>query len=498
MPDDRFPLELSKMGTPAHLAAYVTSKLPPDAQWKPYKHLLYMNEKIVEAVTDPEYRFLNVSVSVRSGKTELISKFLPVWYLGMYPDRQIAVVSYSEAMAASWGQFARDVMKEYGYELFGLKVDTSSESKTEWRIAGHRGSMRSLGIGGRLIGTGADCLIIDDPSKGEDVNAPASKSDLWEWYTGRVRSRLEPGGTLIVTMARWRPDDLTGLLLEQSAADPEGDQWESIELPALAEAPKDADEDWRDVIGRADGEALWPERKPREVLLREKASVGPLVFGAQYQQRPSSPEGDMFKVARWQFRPSVAAAGLRLVRAWDLAATEGAGDWTAGVLMGWDSQNRVFILDMQRFRKADAGVKQALRAAAQHDGRPIPIQIEQERAGAGKAQIAGYKRELIGWIVNGAKPEGTKEQRASGYASQQQDGNVYLVGPGPINEKGVQGWGDFIDEHRQFPNGRHDDQIDACSTAFEYLASTSGFVSLSGDDTEGIPFARLLAGIART
>lgn len=476
---------LQKMASPAHLAAYVTRNLPPDAQWRPYDHLLYINDLLVEAFTEEDETFLNIAVTVRHGKSFLISIFAAVWYLGMYPDRQVVIVSYSEDKAKEWGEATKNIMQEFGPELFGLQVDAANASKTSWGLKGHKGGLRAVGIGGALTGRAIDLGIIDDPVKNaEEANSEAARAAMWDWYTTTFRTRLMPGGTVVLTMARWHEDDLTGKIKDNLSDD--GDPWKFVEMPALAEAPKDAGPDWRDVMGRADGEELWPEVWPKKRLLKIMNSVGgenSATWLALYQQNPTPPEGGMFKKADWRYVEHVDRNRLQLARFWDLAATKGGGDWTVGVLMGIDPAGTVFVVEVDRVQEDSAGLKRLILAKAKNDGRHVPIKIEQERAGAGKSQIADYKRMLLGWVVDGRRPEGSKESRAAPFASQQQVGNVYLV---------TAEWNkDYVEEHRAFPKSKHDDQVDASSGAFEMI-SEAGPVTAIMDEIMDLDLDRMM------
>lgn len=473
--------ELRKKATPAHLAQYVTRNLPPEARWKPYGHLLYLNDLLVEALTSDEQSFLNIAASVRHGKSELISRYLIVWFLGMFPDRQVILVSYNESKASEWGVATRDLFKEWGPELFGLTVDPDTASKTDWKVKGHRGGCRAVGVNGSLTGIGGDLIVIDDPIKNrEEAESQAARDNMFSWYGSTLRTRLMPHGTLLLTMARWHEEDLTGKIEAQTAANPESDRWQFIRLPALAEAPKGADPEWRDPLGRADGDALWPEVWPKAMLEQVRASINPADWESLYQQNPTPREGGMFKIHDWRDRAFVDRSSLRLARAWDLASTEDGGDWTVGALVGMSPTNEVYILDIQRFRKNSAGVKAQVKATAHADGKYVPIRIEQERAGAGKAQVQDYVRELVGFNVRGAKPEGTKEQRAAPFAAQQQANNVYLVGlPDDIRTS-------LINEFRTFPRGKHDDIVDAVVGAFDELAQGAPVTITHPGDVDGM------------
>ena len=479
---------LSKIASPAHLAQYVTRNFPHDseAKWSPYRHHLYMNDLLVEAFTDPVRTFLNMSVSVRMGKTMLCTQYAPVWYLGMYPDRSVMLISHSARKAEQWGAFTMNVMKEFGPELFGLQVDPDNNSRGSWGLKGRKGTMRAVGIGTAIEGEGIHLGVIDDPLDPEAAASPAQLESAWDWYTDAFRPRLMPSSTTLLVMSRWGLLDIAGRIEEHQAKVPGSDPWVTVRLPAIAEAPVGAGPEWRDELGRKSGESLWPERWPAEDLEQIRLSIPPATWESRYQQNPTAREGDMFKVASWKRVPSVDRSTLRMARAWDLAASKGKGDWTVGVLMGIDSHNRIFVLDVQRVQEDSLGVKRLIQAMAELDGRHVPVLFEQEKAGAGKAQVADFKRMLLGWVVEGVRPEGTKAQRAAPYASQQQDGNVYLV---------EAAWNDaYIEEHRPFGpegKGRHDDQVDASSLAFSHL-SAAGPVSAIMDEIQELDMDRML------
>lgn len=159
-------------------------------------------------------------------------------------------------------------------------------------------------------------------------------------------------------------------------------------------------------------------------------------------------------------------AGLRRVRAWDLAATEPKDkddpDWTVGTLLGADGEGRFYVLDVARDRLTPAGVRAMVRRMAEWDGQDVPVVVEQEGGSAGKAVVDDYVRLLAGWTVKGVKPTGDKVARANPVAAQAERGNVLLV-RSPWN----QAW---LAEMARFPYGKHDDQTDSLSLAFAFLA----------------------------
>jgi len=175
--------------------------------------------------------------------------------------------------------------------------------------------------------------------------------------------------------------------------------------------------------------------------------------------------GSMFR-REWFEIVDTAPAGIRRVRYWDLAATDaGPGkdpDWTAGALVG-EKDGIYYILDIRRVRATPKGVEALVRQTAEIDGRDVPIYMEQEPGSSGVSTIDHYAREvLFGFAFRGNKTTGSKVSRAAPVSSAAEAGNVKLVRGSWISA--------FLDEAEVFPNGPHDDQVDAVSGAFECLA----------------------------
>lgn len=181
--------------------------------------------------------------------------------------------------------------------------------------------------------------------------------------------------------------------------------------------------------------------------------------------------GDMFR-REWFEIISTASAELRKVRYWDLAGTAPNAsnpdpDWTAGLLLGRNNDGLYTVLDVKHVRSSPLGVEKLVRQTAEIDGKGVPIHIEQEPGASGKAIIEHYRRTVLdGWRVDGSRPTGDKRTRAVPVSGRAQAEDIKLL-------KGA--WvGDFLDELELFPNGGHDDQVDALSGAYEVLSAPMG------------------------
>lgn len=413
---------------------------------------------VVEALTDPEQSFLNVQVAVRHGKSELLTKWTTLWFLGIFSGKRILIVCATSDLAEKFSRDVRDLMKEWGPVLFGKNVRGDLASVEEWGTT-DGGYVRAVGVGGLITGMGFDLIVVDDPIKDQrEARSQTSKANLVEWYSGTLRTRLEPGGTLLFTMARWAEDDLSGTLVERHD-EVGGDPWKVIKMPALAECPAGEDpKSWRDELGRADGEALWPERWPADVLMRIRDSLpDPSYWRALYQQEPRARSGNMFDRDKWVIIDSEPDDIVERVRAWDLAGSPGRGDWTVGVLIGRRANRRAVILDVVRGRWSAAEVEVTVLQTADLDGPGVKVRLELPKGDAHVTDLH-YGKLLPHRDYRGVAVMGNKQARAELMSSAQKRGLIDV-----LNRHWTEG---LLSEMEAFPRGRHDDQVDAAAHGF--------------------------------
>ena len=203
----------------------------------------------------------------------------------------------------------------------------------------------------------------------------------------------------------------------------------------------------------------------------------------------------MFPLANWGFYdPDERCNMAALRRVWDIAATEGGGDWTVGSLVGKGTDGYIYVLDVRRFQKSTSGVKKEIMRIARADGRAIPIRMEKEHAGAGLTTIENYAEDLVGYDFEGIHAEGEKVSRFMPYADLQQTGRVRL----PRRRDGTSPeWVQpFVDEHKmQMPDGRgprHDDQIDTVAYAVNELYGTGPVELLDPGDFNADGYEQIL------
>lgn len=302
----------------------------------------------LEAVERGEIDRLMLFCPPRTGKTELLIRFA-AWHLGRQADRPILYASYGADLAWEKSGDTRAVVasEEFAQVFPGVGLNPLQRSVQRWRIAGRRGGMQAQGVGGPLTGKGGSLIIVDDPVKNrQEADSRTMRDAAWKWYTSTLRTRLEPGGRIVLVMTRWHEDDLAGRLLEKAKEDPAADQWTVVSLPALARE--------HDPLGRRPGEALDPSRYNEHALRRTKASIGERDWSALYDQAPRADDGNVFK-ALWLAGWYVASAPAIMYECvvWDTAFEEKqASDFSAAVWVGAGENGHLYVRPLVNDRLA--------------------------------------------------------------------------------------------------------------------------------------------------
>lgn len=389
-----------------------------------------------------------------SAKSTYASILFPAWWFIQHPNTSIIAASHTADLATHFGRQVRSLVSEFS-PVLGYSLNANSRAASRWQTS-NRGEYFATGIRGPMAGRRADLAIIDDPVKSfVDAESAKQRERIWEWYCSDLITRLKPRARIALVTTRWHEEDLAGRLIAQA-----GKPWYMIRLPALAEAD--------DPLNRAVGEPLWPEWEDRAALEEKRDAVGERVWTALYQQSPRPLQGSLFKISRVQFVDELPReiAGP-VVRAWDLAATIARPgtdpDWTVGIKLLHDPAGRWIVLDVIRLRATPGEVEDAITRAATVDGSGVMIALPEDPGQAGKGQVSYLAGKLGGYNVRASRETGSKILRATPLAAQVEVGNLAFLRAS---------WNHIlIEELRDFPFGRKDDQVDALARAFHMLST---------------------------
>lgn len=401
-----------------------------------------------------------IFVPPQHGKSLIVSENLPAFALGRDPKLQIVSCSYSADLAQRFNRRVQRLIDTPAYRKLFPKTRLNSklvanDSRGNWlrntevfEIVKYGGSYKAVGVEGPLTGNPVDIGIIDDPIKDSlDAQSKTIRNRAWEWYNDVFNPRTHNRSKRVLVMTRWHEDDLAGRLLAHE------DDWRVIIFPAIKEDDTNPDDP------RAIGEALWPDRHSVEKINAVRRA-SERTFISLYQQRPAPAEGGTF-LRKW-FKMYVLAgrppAFEKIVQSWDCTFKDTVmSDFVVGQVWGKIGVAS-YLLDMVRGQWSFTETIKQMRLLSEKYPESDAKYIEDKANGT--AVIDTLQNEIAGIIP--VTPTESKESRAAAVSYVVEAGNVYL----PEDEPWID---ELIEEIAVFPNGAHDDRVDAMTQALKKL-----------------------------
>jgi len=497
--------ERKKSLTQAQIAKYLLKLRDAQEGFKSFVELIYpdwqladFQLELIDALDKLEKDELGVNnllitMPPRHAKSTFGTVLFPSYFMARNPQRYIMSCSYNSQLATDFGRQVRSVVetKQIGQAFPDFTLSTESRAADVWRTE-VGGAYFAVGVGGTTSGRPANLLLVDDPIKSrEDAESMTQRNKTWNYYTSALATRLqpEPNGAppkQIVILTRWHPDDLAGRLM--ASDDWKEGRWKHINFPAikLVKGRKvsrrtlpETDPRWLDSKAYAkisyskrdvhlEEEApLWPERFPLEDLKRRQR-LNPREFASLYQQQPYIEGGNLIKTEWWQKYPADLSPEnfVSLIISVDTAfkKTETA-DYSVAVTAGMDKNGDIYIIDIMRGKYDFPELKQRLiRLNNRWRGKGLRAIYIEDKA-SGQSLLQELKRES-GISVIPYKVVHDKVARVNAILPIIEGGRVFIPDAAPWLDE-------FVDETVSFPNGNHDDQVDAATMAVDILSRTS-------------------------
>lgn len=404
----------------------------------------------------------------------------PLWWLelhalGVVPGGLVGIVSYEDGLAQSWSKTIRETIQA-SPDSFYSKLKKDSRAASMWET-GKKSGIIAVGISGTIVGRPISLLVIDDPTKNDEQAASEKhREQVWNFWQAVGVGRLQPWTIVIVTMTRWRDDDLIGRLMSREfPGNP--DKWRYIRIPAIS----DPTEEMPDPLGRPEGEPLLRPQADQTIeeatleLQEVKESISQYHWHTIWLQSPQNPDGAILFADKWRYWGGDLPADERydlpmdfeqVVMSWDMAFKDlKTSDWVVGGLWGRNEMD-FYLLELIRarlsFTDTCARVNSFAKTSRYRYPKATSIIIEDKANGPA---VMDQIRSKVGGLVEFDPGDyGSKIARAQAIQPLLVGGNLYI--PAPSEKPWVR---EYIKECGDFPNATHDDQVDMTTQAILHM-----------------------------
>lgn len=387
-------------------------------------------------------------IPTHNSKSSMVTLAYPLWLIFQNPHLNILIVSNEASLAETFGIKLREYIKKYG-AYFGVHLSESKHSSTHLMFEdkkGLAGSIKLVGANGSITGRDADYIIIDDPYKGFEDITPTLLQKRIDWFDTIIEQRIESHTKLVILHTRWHSNDLQGYFKKNRSED-----YHFISFPAIKE----------------NGEQLWPEKYTIEKLEKKRESIGERLFQSIFQQKPIDDSSNFFDLNKFHWcAPPEELTPIQMCRGWDVASSDpGKNDFTAGVPMYLLNDYKSILITDFVHGQFGKDTSQEIKNQIILDGHDNISIIETGVAAAGALLYDNWEQQLPGYFLERAipVPNNSKADRATPLKDHIYDGHVYV----DIQDNKLRKT--FQDEFRAFPNGEHDDIVDAAAHAFNYI-----------------------------
>lgn len=403
------------------------------------------------AVARGDIRFLMINIGPGYAKSLIASVQFSAWLWTLRPQERILAGTYAGKLTVRDSVRTRDLVTSDWYRdsfapewrMVKENEDFISNSASGFRLA--------LSVGSVATGFRGNGQIFDDVLNASDKHSEAKRDEARDWAMSTMSTRFNDmrKGWRVVIGQRLHELDPYGSMLAT------GD-YEHLCLPSEFEPERRS----RTSIGWTDprteaGELLFPELFTAKVLEQAKKDLGTYDYAGQHQQRPAPAEGGIVKREWWKTYDADNPPSFDMVMV-SVDATfkeTSESDYVAIHAYGAVG-NRTYLIARLNERMAYGPTRQAVaHMSTKHAARGTLI----EDKANGTAIISELKTSQPGVIA--ISPTSGKESRAWACSPEIEAGNVFL----PADKNGLLlPWAqDVVEQWAVFPNGAHDDDVDA-------------------------------------
>ena len=407
-----------------------------------------------------EIKNLIISMPPRAWKSRIMQEFIAYVFWKYGEKNDVIITGHSMWLLEDFSRHIRDRVNSDEFKMIfpNTKIKEWNSAINSWGIEG-KGIFSIFWVGGGITGKWFDIWIIDDPyASREEAESDTirHKVSQWFWSTFRMRKQNDRAKTVMI-MQRWREDDLVWEIIAR-----EWENWEVLVIPAI----------WEDWL------SFWADKFSLEYF--EDIKKDPYIWSSQYQQDPVNEWGGDFKKEYFEYidRDKVKIENLDIITFVDPAISQRqSADETAIVTIWIDKWNFIYILDIIKWRFApDEIIRQTFDTAIKYINQWQSYRCGVETVAYQKMLFLELEKEMrrrdFFFILEEVMPKwwaGAISKNARIKTVLQPRYANHTI----IHITHTKNLWDLELQLLKFPNGKHDDIIDALYSAVSLVRTQS-------------------------
>ncbi len=416
-----------------------------------------------------------INIPFRSAKSLICTVVFPIWCWTQDQTIKFICTSFSGTLALEHAISSRNLITtEWFQSLYGDKVvlDDGQNAAGFYKLTGG-GYRKSVGMGGQITGSGADIIIIDDPQSPKMSTSEVEIKNVKQFYDTTLYSRLNQPelGVRIVIMQRLNEADLSGHLIETNP-----DKHEHICIPVEVNMNNLEKENLspKELIKFYDANGLyWPDRFSKQVIEDFIKRLGSRESAGQLYQRPAPVDGNLVKEAWFDIiDPTTITRDLQYepmnfyIDTAESDEQKEAGDWTA-ICSAYKKNNIVYICNIVKVKKEFFELVKFIPEHLRDNLYSQYSMAKVEPKSSGKSIVSQLKATTQLNIVELPAPKDSKVVRLTSVTPMMESRRVKFLQGNYLKP--------FMDNLLVFPNGKHDDDVDAFIHCVEDMLAGNNF-----------------------
>jgi len=385
----------------------------------------------------------------RSGKTRMISEAI-AWSFGKLNRMDVIYTGHSVNLLETISRNIRERVNSTEYKaLFKSRIKQGNESVWDWSMDNWNHLM-IYGVGWWITGKWWNRLIIDDPyATRQDAESDTIRKRVEDWYDSTLLSRRhnENAGICII-MQRWREDDLVWYITEREK------DWKIVSVPAISD-------EW---------ESFWSSRFSTEYLEEVRKTIWDYFFQSQYQQDPINEWGGDFNKQMFIYSEEreieEKTRRMDIVTFVDPAISQKQEADFTGIVTIWRDpvSNNIYILEAKHLKTTpDEIINEIFNTSDEYKTKGKSYRLWIEIVQYQKMLALEVKNQMRirdkFFVLDEVLPQWEKISRIRTILQPRYSSRSI------IHRKSCENIGALELELLKFPNGKHDDLIDALASA---------------------------------